>query len=422
MAGQAERAAKDRIVTLDVTRGIAVMGIFSVNVVGMAMIQSAYFYPPAFGFDGLGDRIMWLLNFIFIDGKLRGLFSVMFGASILLVMDAARRAGRDPWKTHYARMLVLLGFGLLHFFVLWWGDILTHYAAVGMVVVLLSKLNAQRLFALSAVAFIAFAAPGVYFFNKEAQSYHHSLEPGAPPELKKKWAERMAGIRPDAKAISEDRAAHASIPAHFRAAQEKGPLAPLDLGPLWIETLGFMLLGMAGYKSGFLTGAWDDRRYCRVAILCFGGPLVIFAAFGAYAWQYGFAPIEFTMVNRIYAPPLRPIMAMGIAALIILMFREGSALRDRFAAVGRTAFSNYIACTLIGTFVFYGFGLDLYAQLSRGEAWLLVPPVWAFMLLWSKWWLERFHYGPLEWLWRSLSRLELQPLRRTTADRPMEVA
>jgi uncharacterized protein len=105
-------------------------------------------------------------------------------------------------------------------------------------------------------------------------------------------------------------------------------------------------------------------------------------------------------------------MAMGYAALFILMFRNRSALRDRFAAVGRTAFSNYLGCTILGTLLFYGFAGDLYGKLSRGEAWLFVPFVWAFMLIWSKWWLDRFAYGPFEWVWRSLARWEPQPMRK----------
>ena len=404
--------AKDRIVTLDVTRGIAVMGIFSVNVVGMAMIQIAYFYPPAFGFESLGDRIMWLFNFMFVDGKLRGLFSIMFGASALLVMDAARKAGRNPWKTHYARMIVLLGIGFLHFFVLWWGDILTHYAAVGMVVVLLSKLRARFLLALSILSFAVFAAPGVYFFQKEAAEFRLSQQPDAPAEIRKKWEERRKGLKPGAKEIAEDDAAHASIPAHFKSAAANGWQQPLDLGPLWLETIGFMLLGMAGYKSGFLTGQWSDRRYRQVAIAALGGGLAVYAVLAAWIWSTNFAPLEFFGANRIYSPPFRPIMAMGYAAFFILLFRNRSAVRDRLAAVGRTAFSNYLGCTLIGTLLFYGFGFDLYARLSRGEAWLIVPPVWALMLLWSKWWLDRFQYGPFEWLWRSLSRMKLQPMRK----------
>ena len=164
----------ERLITLDVLRGLAVMGIFSVNVVGLAMLQFAYFYPPAFGFEGLGDRIMWLLNFLFIDGKLRSLFSMMFGASMLLVAERAVKASRSPWRTHYARMIVLLVLGWLHWALLWWGDILTHYAAVGMVVFLLWKLRAKWLLVIASIAFILNAAAPADFFTKEIQGYHQS--------------------------------------------------------------------------------------------------------------------------------------------------------------------------------------------------------------------------------------------------------
>src|SRR4028118_1316040 len=115
------QAAGARLITLDVIRGIAVMGIFSVNVVGMAMLQFAYFYPPAYGFENLGDRIMWLANFLLIDGKMRSLFSILFGASLMLVVEGAVRTGGSPFRTHYARMIVLLVLGWLHWALLWWG-------------------------------------------------------------------------------------------------------------------------------------------------------------------------------------------------------------------------------------------------------------------------------------------------------------
>jgi hypothetical protein len=95
---------------------------------------------------------------------------------------------------------------------------------------------------------------------------------------------------------------------------------------------------------------------------------------------------------------------MGYAALAILAFGNGGALATRLAAVGRAAFTNYLGATLIGTVLFYGFGFGLYGELSRGQAWLIVPFVWAVMLLWSKWWLDRFRYGPFEWAWRCLAR------------------
>lgn len=399
------------------------MGIFSVNVVGMAMLQFAYFYPPAYGFEGVGDHLMWFLNFLFVDGKLRSLFSMLFGASMLLVAERAVQAARSPWRTHYARMAVLLVIGWLHWALLWWGDILTHYAAVGMAVFLMWKLRAKWLLAISCLLFALHAAPPVYFFSEEIAEYRQVQRGTASPEARKKWDERIRELTPAPERIAEDRAEHRSIATRFDSVmpdfskpfgskQLFEVLSPLDLGPLWLETIALMLLGMAGYKSGFLTGAWPDRSYRKVAAVGLGIGLAVYGVLGARAWLAGFGPVEMFTATQIATPLFRPIMASGYAALFILMFRNPSALRDRFAAVGRTAFSNYLLCTVLGTLVFYEFGLGLYGDLSRGQAWLLVPPMWALMLAWSKPWLERFNYGPLEWVWRSAARLELQPMRR----------
>jgi uncharacterized protein len=110
--------------------------------------------------------------------------------------------------------------------------------------------------------------------------------------------------------------------------------------------------------------------------------------------------------------PFRPVMAIGYAALIILLARRPSWIRDRFAAVGRAAFTNYLGSSIIGVLVFFDMGLGLYGDLTRSQAWLLVPLVWLLMLAWSKPWLDHFAYGPFEWLWRSLARWELQPMRK----------
>ena len=405
-------AAGQRILTLDVTRGVAVMGIFSVNVVAMAMIQIAYFYPPAFGFDHLSDKLLWLANFILIDGKLRSLFSIMFGASMMLIVDRAIAAARSPWKTHYARMIVLMGFGFLHFLLLWWGDILTHYAAVGMVAFLFFKLRARTLFIISVLGFLLYAGPSAYFSTKAMSTYEQVQTGTATAEVREDYDKRVKDLFPDAKAIAEDKAAHQTIPTHVRAAIDEGLDTPFDLGPLWIETLSLMLLGMAGYKSGFLTGEWDRRRYRRVAMTGIGVGLVGYAGFAAWSWLHDFAPPYAMTAYGGYTPLLRPVMACGYAALAILLASPGGMLTQRLAAVGRTAFSNYLGCTIIGVLVFYGFAGGLYAEVSRSQAWLLVPPVWVLMLAWSKPWLDRFHYGPFEWAWRSLARGKLQPMRK----------
>ncbi len=410
----------DRILSLDVIRGIAVMGILSVNIVGMAMIENAYFYPPDYGFGGTGDRVMWALNSIFVDGRFRALFSILFGASLTLVVERAVAAERNEWVVHYARMIVLLGFGLLHFYLLWWGDILANYALVGMVAVLFWRLPAKWLLTVALGVLAFHYAAGFVETLPMIAKVEAGLAADATPDERAKVEEMLSGVTTPAEEIAEDKAEHASIPAHFEAFTE-GRRATEPFTSIFgygLETLGFMLLGMAGYKSGFLTGSWSRRGYAAIAAGFLGTTLLVHG-YGAWAsLRSDFAPQVFFPWTQLYVSPLHAVGAIGYAALIILVFGRGGALADRFAAVGRAAFTNYLGSTILGTLLFFGTFGGLYGELSRGQAWLIVPPAWAFMLLWSKWWLDRYRYGPFEWAWRSLSRWRWEPLRRTA---PMAV-
>ena len=196
-------ASADRILSLDIIRGIAVMGIFSVNVVGMAMIESAYFYPPDYGFHGLGDRIMWAANFIVVDGKFRSLFSILFGASMVLVIERGIAAGKAGWKVHYPRMLVLLLFGLAHFYFLWWGDILANYALVGMIAFVFWRLPVRHLMLASVLSLSAMYVPMTVIGIQEVTATQAEAGPDE------------AG--PTAGEIAADKAAHATPHAHLRA-------------------------------------------------------------------------------------------------------------------------------------------------------------------------------------------------------------
>lgn len=402
----------DRIPTLDILRGLAVMGIFSVNVVGMAMIEAAYFYPPAFGFEGVADRVMWAANFILVDGKIRALFSMLFGAGIVLVCERAAASGWEPWRVHYPRMVVLLGFGLAHYYLLLWGDILANYALMGMLGFVFWRLPAERLLVLALIGFALSNAPAVLYSQQMARM--HALETAdGTAEERAVIADWRSSLIPAPAVIAADAAAHRSVVAHAERMWREKPLRPFESVPGYgIETLALMLLGMAGYRSGFLTGAWPRRRMVQVAAWCIGASLLYF---GASAWailRADFDPFTFIPLDQYWAAPLRPVAGIGYAAVIILLFPHGGAVADRVAAVGRMAFSNYLGASLVGALLFNGSGFGLYGQLSRAQCWLFVPPVWALMLLWSPWWLARFRYGPLEWAWRSLARWQWEPLGR----------
>jgi uncharacterized protein len=178
------------------------------------------------------------------------------------------------------------------------------------------------------------------------------------------------------------------------------------------ETLAYMLFGMAALKSGFLAGAWPGRAYARAAALGFA---IAVPAYALFAWLIfrGEFSVPAIVAFGVAAPVLaRPPMIVAIAALVILLTRGGGPLTRRIAAAGRAAFSNYLGTSILMTALFYGWGFGLFGRLHRIDLWIPVAAMWALMLLWSQPWLDRFNYGPFEWLWRSLARLRPQPMRR----------
>jgi uncharacterized protein len=412
--------ASKRIVTLDIIRGVAVMGIFSVNIIAFAMIEAAYFNPAAYGGHTGADLVLWAANMIVIDGKMRTLFSMLFGASMLLVIERAEAAGTSGWWTHFRRMIVLLGFGLLHYFFVWFGDILTLYAVSGLIAFLFRRLSIERLVALGAVLLLIHMLLFTGFLVHMYQADLAAHANGATNAAIREWNEGLGSFYPSADAIAQDMKLHLSgfVPIAAEKLAEWHKLVPSTLIFL-PDTVGLMLLGMAGYRSGFLTGEWKDERYRRVASMCVGVGIVGGIGIVAYDLTSDFYIVGMMGAFVIAATPFVTLMALGYAAVIILLSRRIGPLAQRIAAAGRCAFTNYIGTSIVATFVFYGWGLGLYGSLSRWQAWLLVPIVWAVMLAWSKPWLERFQYGPFEWAWRSLARGKLQPMRKKAPPAPV---
>jgi uncharacterized protein len=405
--------APDRILTLDVIRGVAVMGIFSVNVIAFAMIESAYFNPASYGGHTGANLALWAANMVLVDGKMRTLFSMLFGASMLLVIERAERSGRSGWWTHFRRMIVLLGFGLLHYYFIWFGDILTLYAVSGLIAFLFRRMSAEKLIALGAALLAANMLLFGLFLHGQYLADIAAHAPGAPAEAVKAWNEGLGALNPSAAEIAKDKALHLGTYVRF-ATHNLTRWTSLfgDSLPFMMDTVGLMLLGMAGFKSGFLTGQWPDSLYRRLAVPAIVVGAIAGIATAAYDVSSNFYVIGMMSAFIVAETPFITIMAVGYAALIILLSRANGSLTQRIAAAGRCAFTNYLGTSIVASLVFYGWGLGLYGSVSRWQAWLLAPVVWAIMLLWSKPWLERFHYGPFEWAWRSLSRWKFQPMRK----------
>jgi uncharacterized protein len=396
-------------VTLDIIRGTAVMGILLANIPGFALPEPAYFSPLAYGGHGPAEVTAWLLNFVFVEGKMRGLFSVLFGASMLLVIERAEAAGESTAKVHFARMAVLFLLGLGHMYFVWWGDILAHYALAGAVAFLFHRLNARTLL-LTALLFLALN------LTWNAQSLATLV--GS--------AERDS---PQAIAIWNNYSWYFGVPPRDWLLGEitamRGPWAQ-EVAWRWhyldgawpffrsvgAETLGAMLLGMACYRSGFITGGWDRRRYRNVALIGLGIALPAYLLLGITTIQHGFDQRWVYLDSIVATVPLRLLGTIGYAAVLLLLIGREGWLSVRLAAVGRTAFTNYLATSILVTAIFYGWGLGQFARWDRASIYCIPPFIWLLMLLWSKPWLDRFAYGPFEWAWRSLARWKLQPMRR----------
>ena len=401
----------DRIAALDIVRGVAVMGILAMNIAGFALIFPAYFNPLATGDATALDRGVYLFNYVLFDGKMRGLFSLLFGASMLLVVERAEAKGENPARVHYTRMVALLGFGLLHLWLVWWGDILAHYALVGMIAYFAVHQPARTQFKLAAALIAAHTLFTIGLPFQIATLQSQLPAPAAATTLQN-FANSF-GIPDAARAAKETLIYRGDYAGIFADRFARFGWAPIrDLQHLGMETLGLMLIGMGLLKNGLLRGEWRVVRMRRWAAI---GLAIGFVLYLPLAWWM--ASADFSLLSVVTATlvapvPLRPLVIIGIACLIILMTQSGGALTQRVAAAGRMAFTNYLLTSLICTAIFYGYGLGLFGQLSRLALWGVVLAIWLGMLLWSKPWLDRFAYGPMEWLWRSIARGSVQPLRR----------
>lgn len=391
MADLTPTPPQQRIASLDLVRGFAVIGIAFMNVAAFAMPFAAYDDPRAWGGQGLADHLAWAFDFVLVDGKMRALFSALFGASLLLVIDRAEAAGRSGIATHYRRMAWLLAIGILHGTLIWFGDILALYAIVGSVAVLKRNAPTHELVVLAA---LALAAPILW----DALAWDLGTR-----------------ITVDVRAIGADLALHhagyGAITAD-RLRTEGGVLLDEVQGS-GLDTLGLMFAGMAALRSGFATGAWPRGAYRRTAAWCYAIGLPALAATAAALWHGGFDGGLLYGAVFVIGAVARPLVALGHAALLIGWTAERAApLRARLAGAGRMALSNYLLTSIIGTTLCYGYGFDLFGRLDRVAQLALAGLNGVLILAWSKPWLARFRYGPAEWAWRSLAQWRLQPMRR----------
>lgn len=366
-------AARERITNLDTVRGIATLGILVMNAVSFGLPQPAYFNLDYAGSDTWFDWVVGVGGEIFIDQKTMALFSMLFGAGIVVFADRAAAKGRRPVLLSLWRNALLLIIGLIHS-EFWFGDILTVYALCSPVLLLLRKQSAR-------VLFIA----GGFCIGVSALSMavvQGAIDPAA--DLGDYWVDETLGMS-DAVGIA----------------------FLLDFGG---RALGAMLIGVALFRAEIIQGQRPAAHYRRLATLGFaiGLPLsVLGVVIHATSDWSGDVALIGAVPNIVATVPL----AIAYIAVIALWNQRPTTwLHERFRAVGRMALTNYLTQTMLGLLVLDG--LLEFGTLGRGEILVFIVAVWALQLAWSQPWLAVFRFGPAEWLWRVGTYRKLQPLRR----------
>jgi uncharacterized protein len=418
---------EERINSLDALRGFALLGILPANVLIFGMyFAAANDLTVAGGANGL-NLAAWALNRILVEGKMRALFSMVFGAStILLTSRAEERAGATAADIYYRRNLWLLLFGVAHAYLLFWGDILYPYALCALILFPFRKLPAKKLLIIG-VLFIAFKAgwSAVDAFrqverrNLAAAAIAAGKAGKAPSEEQaeaRKALDAQRKVRkPSFEELGKDAKTWRGNPIVVIGARAKELAAWHGLpyyDPAFCDAWSMMFIGMGLFKLGVFSAARSYRFYAWIAVM--GYPIGI--ALNSYtAWlalKTGFDRVTHAFMYVAYDIERLPV-ALAHMALLMIVCKAGALqwLTSRLAAIGQTALSNYILQSVVCTFVFAGYGFGLYGRLERYQLYYVVAACWAVSLAASPIWLRHYRFGPLEWCWRSLTYWKRQPMR-----------
>jgi len=385
-----------RIISLDILRGVAVLGILVMNIQSFAMPTAAYINPTAYGdLSGL-NRWIWILSHILASQKFMSIFSILFGAGVLLFTEKAVAKGKNSAALHYRRMGWLMVFGLLHGYLLWYGDILFTYGLCGMLLFVFRKFPPKKLiwiglgFFLVPMVLDSLFAYSMPYWPKE--SLTSTMQSWKPDELY--LQQTLAGYRGGWLEQMEQR-----VPEYLFM-----QTSLFFMQTFW-RAISMMLLGMALFKWDVLSAERSFGYYLRLTLggLMLGTFLSTIGVALNFRMQWS---MEFSMfLGKQFNYVGSVLTALGYVGLVMLVVKSSSfgKFKNIFAEVGRMAFSNYILMTLICTLLFYGHGLGLFGSVERKFQVLVVLGIWMVILIISPLWLRRFRYGPLEWLWRRLT-------------------
>jgi uncharacterized protein len=384
--------ARARIQSLDVLRGVGVLGMLAVHIQLFAFPSLARWNPTAYGdFTGLNWWV-WLLTAVLADGKFIAIFAMLLGVSIVMLGSEADDRAIPAWRAHMRRMAVLLILGLLHAYLLWYGDMLVPFALTGALVFFVRRLSPGRLLVLGSLAFATASILSIALTWSTAQS-----DPAALAAWRAQWTPSPAVINLE---IARYRAGWVEQMAHRVPAALETQTVYFVTRLLW-QMVGLMLMGMALFKLGVLSAVRSRAFYLGMGTFGFGAGILLISLGLWRSVAMGWDLLDFSLVSQQLQYWGDLFVALGWVALVMLLCQRGWPLRA-LAAVGRIALTNYLLQTVICTTIFYGHGLGLFGRVDRAGQLAIVAGIWAFQLLASSMWLRYFAVGPAEWLTRWL--------------------
>jgi uncharacterized protein len=428
---------QERIIFLDSLRGIAILGILLMNIPGFGLPYAAI---GDFSMQPQGN-INYFFWYVFgpgvFEGSMRGLFSMLFGAGMFIFISRLekRTTGMMAAELFMRRQLWLLVFGLFHAYILFWfWDVLFHYAVCGIVLFAFRRLQPKYLFIAAAFCLIAMTVvENKNLYREKAVIRKGELiakmdttttrltdkqkeqlgemteikESSTPEAKKKKIAKQIAAVTGSYSELYKERS----------KAAERSETLGVYYWAIWDVSL-FMLLGLAFFKLGILQGEAKTKIYAWMAIIGLGVGLPLSYLFVNYDVSHNFNWFEISKTKAFdFYEIQRFVHSIGIFGLIMLMYKSGwfkwffALLRP----VGQMAFTNYLTQSIMCGFFFLGIGLGYFGKLEYHQLFYVVGTVWIIQIIWSHIWLRYFRFGPLEWLWRSLTYWKKQPFKKNSS-------
>ena len=409
-----------RIDSIDILRGFAVLGILIMNISSFSMPSMAYFSPVIYDINTI-NHITYSITHIIADQKFMAIFSMLFGASTMLYINSIKRNKKRPLLLFYSRNFWLLMLGWIHASYLWYGDVLIIYSICSFVLFFFIGVAPKNQFILGCSIYFlpTFSNYALYEFVIDYLDQAEKdviIQYWNPPN--EVLQQELDVYRGSYKDQIQHRAEMWSSSEHNKNNPSGGKGAGIIglsfLMDLFSRSFGMMLIGMACFTWGVFNNTLSRSFYKKLIIYGFGigFPLSIAGLFLNYTFDWNWKYMQF--LGRSPNNIATPLIAFGYIGLIMLWIQKGSFrnIQGKLRAIGKTALTAYFIQTVMATLIFYGIGLGLFGYVNRLYQLIIMFFIWFTLLKLCPAWMNKYHYGPLEWVWRMLTHFKLIPLSK----------